>query len=151
MSTAQRETGTPNAILAMTDDQGYGDLGCTGNPWLQTPNIDAFYNEALRLVDFHVSPLCTPTRGAIMSGYRPVRNGVWATCWGRSSLRKDETTMADIFVNGGYRTSMFGKWHLGDNYPYRPQDRGFETVVAHKGGSVGQTPYFRGSPIEYLF
>ncbi|HBQ63682.1 MAG TPA: Cerebroside-sulfatase [Clostridiales bacterium] len=135
----------PNFILVITDDQGYGDLGCTGNPWISTPHIDAFYQDAVRLEDFHVQPLCAPTRSALLSGHRPLRNGVWATCWGRSILRPGETTMADIFQAGGYRTGMFGKWHLGDNYPYRPQDRGFERVVAHKGGGVGQTPDFWGN------
>ena len=135
----------PNVILVLTDDQGYADLGCTGNPWIRTPHLDAFHDEALRLTDFHVSPLCTPTRGALMTGRRPVRNGAWATCWGRSILRKTETTMADVFAGNGYRTGMFGKWHLGDNYPYRPQDRGFQHVVAHKGGGVGQTPDFWGN------
>ncbi len=135
----------PNVVLVITDDQGYGDLGCTGHPWLQTPEIDAFHDDAVRLADFHVSPLCTPTRGALMTGRRPVRNGAWATCWGRSILRKSETTMADVFAASGYRTAMFGKWHLGDNYPYRPQDRGFQHVVAHKGGGVGQTPDFWGN------
>ena len=135
----------PNVILVITDDQGYGDLGCTGHPWLRTPSIDAFHRDAVRLTDFHVSPLCTPTRGALMTGRRPVRNGAWATCWGRSILRKTETTMADVFCAAGYRTAMFGKWHLGDNYPYRPQDRGFQHVVAHKGGGVGQTPDFWGN------
>ncbi|HCU34781.1 MAG TPA: Cerebroside-sulfatase [Armatimonadetes bacterium] len=135
----------PNLILVMTDDQGYGDLGCTGNPWVQTPNIDEFFISATRCSDFHVSPLCTPTRGAIMSGRNPLRNGAWATCWGRSILRRDETTMADVFTHNGYRTGMFGKWHLGDNYPYRPQDRGFAKVVAHRGGGVGQTPDFWGN------
>ncbi len=151
----------PNVVLVMTDDQGYGDLGCTGHPWLKTPSIDAFHDDAVRLTDFHVSPLCTPTRGALMTGRRPVRNGAWATCWGRSILRKTETTMADVFADAGYRTAMFGKWHLGDNYPYRPQDRGFQHVVAHKGGGVGQTPdswgnnyfddtYFHnGEPVEH--
>ena len=135
----------PNVILVMTDDQGYGDLRCTGNPWIHTPNIDEFFVQAARCPDFHVSPLCTPTRGAIMSGRNPLRNGAWATCWGRSILRRDETTMADVFAHNDYRTGMFGKWHLGDNYPYRPQDRGFQTVVAHKGGGVGQTPDFWGN------
>ena len=135
----------PNVVLVITDDQGYGDLGCTGHPWLKTPRIDAFHDDAVRLTDFHVSPLCTPTRGALMTGRRPVRNGAWATCWGRSILRKSETTMADVFGAAGYRTAMFGKWHLGDNYPYRPQDRGFQHVVAHKGGGVGQTPDFWGN------
>ncbi len=135
----------PNVILVMTDDQGYGDLACTGNPWISTPNLDDFFVQAARCPDFHVSPLCTPTRGAIMSGRNPLRNGAWATCWGRSILRRDETTMARVFAHNGYRTGMFGKWHLGDNYPYRPQDRGFQTVVAHKGGGVGQTPDFWGN------
>ncbi len=139
------QTDRPNVILVMTDDQGYGDLGCTGNPWIQTPHIDRFYSESLRCTDFHVQPLCTPTRGALMTGRRPVRNGAWATCWGRSILKRDETTMADVFGASGYRTGMFGKWHLGDNYPYRPFDRGFEHVVAHKGGGVGQTPDFWGN------
>ena len=141
MSPADR----PNVIIVITDDQGYGDLGCTGNPWIRTPNLDAFHDEAVRLTDFHVSPLCTPTRGALMTGRRPVRNGAWATCWGRSILRRTEVTMADAFAASGYRTGMFGKWHLGDNYPYRPQDRGFQHVVAHKGGGVGQTPDFWGN------
>ncbi|MBN1400464.1 MAG: arylsulfatase [Anaerolineae bacterium] len=143
--TANGPTARPNVILVMTDDQGYGDLGCTGNPWIQTPHIDAFHDVAFRLIDFHVSPLCTPTRGALMTGRRPVRNGAWATCWGRSILRRSETTMADIFAANGYATAMFGKWHLGDNYPYRPFDRGFGHVVAHKGGGVGQTPDFWGN------
>ena len=135
----------PNVILIITDDQGYGDLGCTGNPWVQTPHIDALHDVSFRLADFHVSPLCTPTRGALMTGRRPTRNGAWATCWGRSILRKSELTMADVFRHNGYRTAMFGKWHLGDNYPYRPFDRGFEHVVAHRGGGVGQTPDFWGN------
>ncbi len=138
-------TQRPNVILVITDDQGYGDMGCTGNPWIHTPHLDAFHAAAVRFPDFHVSALCTPTRGALMTGHRPVRNGAWATCWGRSVLRRTEVTMADVFAQSGYRTGMFGKWHLGDNYPYRPQDRGFQTVVAHKGGGVGQTPDFWGN------
>ena len=135
----------PNVILVITDDQGYGDLGCTGNARIRTPEIDAFHAVSTHLGDFHVSPLCTPTRGALMTGRRPVRNGAWATCWGRSILRRSEVTMADVFAASGYRTGMFGKWHLGDNYPYRPFDRGFQTVVAHRGGGVGQTPDFWGN------
>ena len=80
-----------------------------------------------------------------MTGRYPLRNGAWATTWGRSILGRGEYTMAELFRDNGYRTGMFGKWHLGDNYPYRPQDRGFETVVAHRGGGVGQTPDFWGN------
>lgn len=135
----------PNVVFVLTDDQGYGDLGCTGNPYLQTPQIDQFYNDSIRLTDYHVAPLCAPTRGALFTGRRPLRNGVWATCWGRSILHENETTLAEVFRQNGYATGLFGKWHLGDNYPYRPQDRGFSEVVAHKGGGVGQTPDFWGN------
>ncbi len=135
----------PNVIIVLTDDQGYGDLGCTGNPWLKTPNIDAFAKESLNFSNFHVQPLCTPTRGALMTGRRPAENGAWATCWGRSILRASEHTLPDLFRSNGYRTGLFGKWHLGDNYPYRPFERGFDHVVAHQGGGVGQTPDFWGN------
>ena len=124
----------PNVVLVITDDQGYGEMGCSGNPYIKTPNIDRFSREAVQFEDFHVSPLCAPTRGALLTGHRPLRNGVWATCWGRSILHADEVTLAELFRDSGYATGMFGKWHLGDNYPYRPQDRGFQHVVAHKGG-----------------
>lgn len=135
----------PNVIMVLTDDQGYGDLGCTGNCEICTPNIDCFYEDAVRFTDYHVAPLCAPTRGALFTGRRPLRNGVWATCWGRSILHENETTLAEIFQHNGYATGLFGKWHLGDNYPYRPQDRGFSQVLAHKGGGVGQTPDFWGN------
>ncbi|MFI3170142.1 MAG: arylsulfatase [Faecalibacterium sp.] len=135
----------PNVIFVLTDDQGYGELGCTGNPWIQTPCIDAFHAESAHFTDYHVSPLCAPSRGGLMSGRSPLRNGVWATCWGRSILSRAEYTLANLFEDNGYATGMFGKWHLGDNYPYRPQDRGFQRVVAHKGGGVGQTPDFWGN------
>lgn len=135
----------PNVVLVITDDQGYGELGCNGNPYIKTPNIDRFSEEAVQFDDFHAAPLCAPTRGALLTGNRPLRNGVWATCWGRSILHADEVTLAELFRDSGYATGMFGKWHLGDNYPYRPQDRGFQHVVAHKGGGVGQTPDFWGN------
>lgn len=135
----------PNIILILTDDQGYGDLACTGNPWLATPCIDALHHAGVRFTDFHASPLCTPTRGALLTGRRPIRNGAWATCWGRSILRRDELTLPEVLRHNGHHTALFGKWHLGDNYPYRPQDRGFEHVVAHKGGGVGQTPDWWGN------
>ena len=127
----------PNVILLLTDDQGYGDLGCTGNPWLKTPNLDGFYKDSVRFTDFHVSPICTPTRGALMTGRYPVRNGAHTVGWGRQMLWEDETTIADVFSKNGYKTGVFGKWHLGETYPYRPHDRGFKTAVVHQSGFVG--------------
>jgi arylsulfatase B len=131
---------TPNVVFVITDDQGYGDLSCHGNPILQTPNLDALHAESARFTDFHVSPTCSPTRGALMSGHYTNRAGTWHTIMGRSILFEGETTLGEAFAAGGYATGMFGKWHLGDNYPYRPEDRGFGTVIRHGGGGVGQTP-----------
>ncbi len=134
---AQRQ---PNVVLVITDDQGYGDLHAHGNAVIQTPAMDKLYQESARLTNFHVSPTCAPTRAALMTGRYNNRTGVWHTVMGRSLLRADETTMADIFRQAGYTTGIFGKWHLGDNYPFRPQDRGFQEVLVHGGGGVQQIP-----------
>ena len=100
----------PNVILILTDDQGYGDLGSQGNPFIQTPHLDRFYTESVRLTDFHVDPVCTPTRAALLTGRYSIRTGAWRTGAGRAFLRRDEVTLADVFAAGGYRTGMFGKW-----------------------------------------
>lgn len=142
---------SPNVILIITDDQGYGDLSCHGNPILKTPHLDSLYEESIRLTDYHVSPTCAPTRSALLTGHWTNRTGVWHTIMGRSLLRFGEVTLADFLGKAGYETGMFGKWHLGDNFPYRPEDRGFDEVLRHGGGGVGQTPdywdnaYFDGS------
>ncbi len=130
----------PNIVLVITDDQGYGDLSCTGNPILKTPHLDTLHAESVRLTDFHVSPTCAPTRGALLSSHYTNRAGPWHTILGRSFLKTSSKTIAEILSSQGYATGLFGKWHLGDNYPYRPQDRGFQEVVSHAAGGVGQTP-----------
>jgi len=135
----------PNVVFILTDDQGYGDLGCHGNPVIQSPNIDRLHGESVRFTDFHVSPVCSPTRAQLMTGCYPSRLGVWRTVAGRSILRKEWKTMADIFRDNGYKTAIFGKWHLGDNYPYRPQDRGFDEVLVHGGGGVGNINDYWGN------
>ena len=130
----------PNVVFVITDDQGYGDLACLGNPVLKTPKIDALYEQSVRLTDYHVSPTCAPTRGALMSGHFTNRCGPWHTIMGRSFLFENEMTLGDAFSGSGYATGMFGKWHLGDNVPFRPEDRGFTEVVRHGAGGVGQAP-----------
>ena len=133
----------PNVIFVLTDDQGYGDLGCHGNPFLKTPNLDSLYAESVRFTDFHVAPVCTPTRGELMTGRDALCNGATFVCMGRSLLRADLPTAADIFSANGYHTGHFGKWHLGDNYPYRPQDRGFDETVYHPAWGITSAPdYF---------
>jgi arylsulfatase A-like enzyme len=137
--------GKPNIVFVITDDQGYGDLGCNGNTIIQTPHINKLYEESIRFTDYHVGPTCAPTRAGLMTGHYHNSTGVWHTIGGRSLLRKDEVSLAKVFGDNGYATGIFGKWHLGDNYPYRPQDRGFKEAVVHGGGGIGQTPDYWGN------
>ena len=129
----------PNVVFVLTDDQGYPELGCHGNPLIQTPHLDALYHESSRFDQFHVGPTCAPTRAGIMTGHHANSTGVWHTIGGRSLLRKDEWTLPSALKESGYRTGLFGKWHLGDQYPYRPQDRGFDETVCHGGGGISQS------------
>jgi arylsulfatase A-like enzyme len=135
----------PNVIIVMTDDQGYGDLACHGNPIVKTPNLDALYRESIRFTDFHVSPFCTPTRAALLTGNHPGYTGAYRTSSGRTMMHRDEKTIADLFRGNGYATGMVGKWHLGDNAPHRPQDRGFQDVVWHRCGGIGQASDYWGN------
>ncbi|MFN3165968.1 MAG: arylsulfatase [Phycisphaeraceae bacterium] len=128
----------PNVILIMTDDQGYGDIAAHGNPVIQTPNMDQLHSESIRLTDYHTDPTCSPTRAALLTGRYATRTGVWHTINGRSLLHPDEYTLAEYFKDNGYRTGMFGKWHLGANAPLRPMDQGFDHCVWSPGGAVNQ-------------
>ncbi|MCD6509018.1 MAG: arylsulfatase [Thermoprotei archaeon] len=130
----------PNVVLILTDDLGYGDLGCHGNDKVRTPNLDRFHRESVRFTRFYTSPLCSPTRAGLLTGRYEYRSGIRATVGGRELLRHDEYTVAEIFSMAGYRTGIFGKWHLGDNYPLRAMDRGFQETLVHGGGGIGQTP-----------
>lgn len=133
-------TQCPNVIIVITDDQGYGDLACHGNPVAQTPHLDQLHAESVRLTDFHVAPMCTPTRGQMLTGLDAARNGAVNVSSGRTLLRADLPTMADLFRAGGYSTGLFGKWHLGDNYPYRPQDRGFDECLWFPSSHISSVP-----------
>ncbi len=127
----------PNVIIVLTDDQGYGPMRCHGDLNIETPEMDRLHGNSVRFTNFHVQPNCAPTRAMLLTGRAPLKNGVWATIRGRSLLRHGESTVADSFKAGGYKTAIFGKWHLGDNHPFRPQDRGFDGVLVHGGGGVG--------------
>ena len=129
----------PNIILVMPDDQGYGDLGFTGNPILKTPHVDAFARQSVRFTDFHVSPTCAPTRAALMTGRHEFKNGVTHTIYERERLTLNATTVAQALKKAGYATGIFGKWHLGDEPQYQPGRRGFDEVFIHGAGGIGQT------------
>ena len=138
----------PNVIIIITDDQGYGDLSFTGNPHIKTPRIDKFASESVRFNNFYVSPVSAPTRSSLMTGRYSLRTGVHDTYNGGAIMSADEVTIAEMLKASNYKTGVFGKWHLGDNYPCRPVDQGFDESIVHLGGGMGQpgdiTTYFRG-------
>jgi len=129
---------TPNVLLVITDDQSYGDLGVHGNPQIRTPNLDAFAKQSVHLKNFYVSPVCSPTRASLLTGQYNYRTGLVDTYLGRSLMRPDVKTLPELLAAAGYRTGLFGKWHLGDNYPLRPEDRGFQQTLWSRGGGLAQ-------------
>lgn len=135
----------PNIVFVLTDDQGYPPMGCHGHPFIQTPSLDAFHGESVRFEQFHTGTTCAPTRAGLMTGHYCNSTGVWHTIGGRSLLRRDEWSLGTALADAGYKTGLFGKWHLGDAYPYRPQDRGFQRVVCHGGGGISQQPDWWGN------
>ncbi|MDA3923224.1 MAG: arylsulfatase [Kiritimatiellae bacterium] len=137
-SQADHKGSKPNIIMVITDDQGMGDLSCMGNPVLRTPKIDRFYEQSTRFTDFHVSPTCAPTRSAIMSGRLPFENGVTHTVGQRERMAQGIITFPQVLQKAGYATGLFGKWHLGDEEKYLPQNRGFDEVLMHGAGGIGQ-------------
>lgn len=139
MSQAEAAEKKPNIILIMTDDQGYGDLGCHGNPHLKTPNLDRLQKESVRFTDFHVSPTCAPTRSALLTGRHEFKNGVSHTINERERLTLKATTLPQVLKKAGYTTGIFGKWHLGDEDEYQPGRRGFDEVFIHGAGGIGQS------------
>jgi arylsulfatase A-like enzyme len=128
----------PNVLLVITDDQGFGDLGAHGNPVVKTPALDAFAKQSAWLKNFQVCPVCSPTRSSLLTGQYNYRTGVVDTFIGRSLMRPNVTTLAEHLAGAGYRTGLFGKWHLGDNYPLRPEDRGFQETLWSAGGGIAQ-------------
>jgi arylsulfatase A-like enzyme len=128
----------PNVLLILVDDMGHGDLGFHGNPIIKTPNLDKFARRSLRMKYFYVSPVCAPTRASLLTGRYNYRTGAIDTFLGRALMYPDEVTLAELLAAAGYRTGIFGKWHLGDNYPLRAMDQGFQEVLVLRGGGIGQ-------------
>ncbi|MEX0330060.1 MAG: sulfatase-like hydrolase/transferase [Puniceicoccaceae bacterium] len=127
---------SPNVIILLTDDQGYGDMSCHGNPIVETLEIDRLHRESTRFTQFLVSPLCQPTRSSLMTG----RNKVI----GRR-IEPNEQTLPAMFKRGGYSTAIFGKWHLGEYYPFRPIDKGFDEQLLIGAGALAQVQDYWGN------
>jgi arylsulfatase A-like enzyme len=138
----------PNVVLIITDDQGWGDLGFHGNERIKTPHLDALARQSVVLKNFYVSPVCTPTRASLMTGRYNYRTGAVDTFRGRAMMHAEEVTLAEILGRAGYQAGIFGKWHLGDNYPLRARDQGFHEVLTLWGGGLTQAadpPESRGN------
>ncbi len=132
----------PNVVLFLVDDQGWGDLGCHGNPYLKTPHIDAFAREAVRLTRFHVSPVCSPTRASLMTGRYNYRTGVTDVFGPSCDMDRAEVTVAEALRGAGYATGIFGKWHLGNDDEHAPGARGFDESLVFRGGAMPSKAYF---------
>ncbi|MEM9480546.1 MAG: arylsulfatase [Verrucomicrobiota bacterium] len=128
----------PNIILVITDDQGYGPVGKHGHPWIKTPNLDKLHDTSLRFDRFLVSPTCSPTRAALMSGRHAMKNGVTHTILERERMALSTVTLPQVLQKAGYTSGIFGKWHLGDEEEYQPHKRGFDEAFIHGAGGIGQ-------------
>ncbi len=128
----------PNVLFVICDDLAFGDLACHGNPHARTPHLDTLRTRSTRLTRYGSGPLCTPARAAVMTGRYPYRTGAIDTYLGRSMLHPDEVTLAQVLRGSGYATCLSGKWHLGDCYPMRPEDQGFDEALYHLGGGLRQ-------------
>ncbi|MEO0340981.1 MAG: sulfatase-like hydrolase/transferase, partial [Bacteroidota bacterium] len=124
----------PNVLIILTDDQGWGDFGFHGNDSIRTPNLDAFAQQAIRFTNFHVSPVCAPTRASLLTGRYHQRTGTSWVTHRKEVMRAEEYTLAELFKDNGYRTALFGKWHNGEQYPNDPNGQGFEEFVGFKAG-----------------
>ncbi len=123
----------PNIVLLLSDDQGYGDMGRHGHPILKTPNMDRLHDESVRMTDFSVSPTCAPTRAALMTGMQEFNSGVTHTLLPRLLMNPTVTTLPQMLSEAGYATALFGKWHLGQQEGYRPEQRGFHSALTVDG------------------
>lgn len=125
-----QKTKTPNIVVIMVDNLGWGELGCYGGGTLRgapTPNLDKLASEGIQFQNFNVEPQCTPSRSAFMTGRHPIRSGTTKVVWGvLYGMTNWEITLPELLSDKGYSTGMFGKWHLGDTRGRFPTDQGFD-------------------------
>ncbi|TWU44277.1 Arylsulfatase [Novipirellula aureliae] len=128
----------PNIVIIMPDDISFASIGAYGNPKANSPSVDELYHKGVRFENFHVSPTCSPTRAALLTGRHECYSGVTHTIMLRDQMNPELRTMPQMLQDVGYATGIFGKWHLGDSKEYRPDSRGFGEVYIHGAGGIGQ-------------
>lgn len=133
----------PNVILIYVDDMGSVDLNCYGSKEILSPNLDQLASEGVRFTQYYSgSPVCSPSRATLMTGMYPRRAGLEGNAWGPGGLPNEKTTMAEVFKNAGYRTGLFGKWHLGDTLEVSPNAQGFDEFFGHKVGCIDNYSHY---------
>jgi arylsulfatase A-like enzyme len=137
----------PNIVFILSDNQSYYEMSCHGHADIKTPHIDALAKESIEFTHFYAPPFCSPSRSVIMTGRPAMESGVFTTIGGRSIMHREQVTLPELLRQNGYHTSIFGKWHLGFSYPYRPKDRGFDEIFVHGGGGVGQMEDYYGNTL----
>ena len=138
-------TEQPNIVIFVADDLGWADVGFRGSR-IETPNLDKLAAEGMELNRFYTTPICSPTRAALMTGRDPIRLGVAYSVilpWDSGGVHTSEHFMPQSFKAAGYQTAMMGKWHLGHSQQsFHPNDRGFDHFYGHLHTEVGFYPPF---------
>lgn len=133
----------PNVVLIVSDDQGFGDVDCYGAEDLRTPNLDALAGSGVRFTQFYTAaPICSPARAALLTGLYPQRAGLANNAYAGTGLPPERTTIAESFREAGYRTALFGKWHLGNVPEKSPLKQGFDEFFGHKEGCIDNYSHF---------
>lgn len=133
---ADAPTKKPNIVFILTDDQGYGDVVRHGHPLLKTPHQDALHDQSVSFQNFYVSPSCSPTRAALMTGMHEFRSGVTHTTEPREHMDLNAVILPQLLKSADYRTGFIGKWHLGNDGPYGPANRGFDWCSTNAGAAT---------------
>lgn len=143
----------PNILFILTDDQGWWELGAHGNQWIDTPVLDSLYRQSVSFSRYYAAPVCSPTRAGLITGRYHLRTGLYNTRFGGDVIAREEITIAQLLKESGYRTGLFGKWHLGKYYGYQPHQKGFDEFLGHYAGHIDEYDYpdqivHNGEPVE---
>jgi len=147
----------PNIIIIMADDLGYGELGCYGNPDINTPNLDRLAEQGIKFTDFHSNgTVCTPTRAALLTGRYQQRAGLEGVIYVKGETRRmgmsqSEVTLAEVLREAGYSTAIMGKWHLGYDRQYNPVNQGFDEFYGYVSGNIDYHTHYDNAGIYDWF